>query len=48
MTFVHKKQKERLTVDVDLTFSENDKKGDLKNIIIGEVKQEECQEVLIL
>ena len=40
MTFVHKKQKERLTVDVDLTFSENDKKGDLKNIIIGEVKQE--------
>lgn len=40
MTFVHKIQKERLTIDVDLTFSENDKKGDLKSIIIGEVKQE--------
>ena len=48
MTFVHKKQKERLTVDVDLTFSENDKKGDLKNIIIGEVKQERMSKVLIL
>lgn len=40
MTFVHKIQKERLTIDVDLTFSENDKRGDLKSIIIGEVKQE--------
>ena len=40
ITFVHKKQKERLTIDVDLSFKNNEKKGDLKQIVIAEVKQE--------
>tara|TARA_B100000700_G_scaffold327670_1_gene442955 strand:+ start:828 stop:1574 length:747 start_codon:yes stop_codon:yes gene_type:complete len=40
VTFVHKRQKERLTMDVNLTFSHNEKKGDLKDIVIAEVKQE--------
>jgi len=40
VTFVHKTQKERLTMDVNLTFSHNEKKGDLKDIVIAEVKQE--------
>ena len=40
ITFVHKTQKERLTMDVNLTFSHNENKGDLKDIVIAEVKQE--------
>ena len=40
VTFVHKIQKERLTMDVNLTFNTNEEKGDLKNIVIAEVKQE--------
>jgi hypothetical protein len=40
ITFVHKKQKERLTIDIDLTYNDSDKKGDLKQIVIAEVKQE--------
>lgn len=40
ITFVHKEQKERLTIDVDLSFKNNEKKGDLKDIVIAEVKQE--------
>ncbi|OUV75895.1 MAG: hypothetical protein CBC83_01995 [Flavobacteriales bacterium TMED123] len=40
ITFVHKKQKERLTIDVDLSFKNDEKKGDLKEIVIAEVKQE--------
>ena len=40
ITFVHKTQKERLTIDVNLTFENENEKGDLKNIVIAEVKQE--------
>ena len=40
ITFVHKTQKERLTMDVNLTFENENEKGDLKNIVIAEVKQE--------
>ena len=40
VTFVHKTKKERLTMDVNLTFNHNEHKGDLKNIVIAEVKQE--------
>ncbi len=40
ITFVHKTKKERLTIDVNLTFENEKKSGDLKEIIIAEVKQE--------
>jgi len=40
VTFVHKTQKERLTMDVNLTFNNKKDAGDLKNIVIAEVKQE--------
>ena len=40
VTFVHKTQKERLTIDVNLTFNNKIDEGDLKNIVIAEVKQE--------
>ena len=40
ITFVHKKQKERLTIDLDLNFKNDLVKGDLKEIVIAEVKQE--------
>jgi hypothetical protein len=40
ITFVHKIQKERLTMDVNLTFKNNNDKGDMKHIVIAEVKQE--------
>ena len=40
ITFVHKTQKERLTMDVNLTFKNKKQEGDLKNIVIAEVKQE--------
>ena len=40
ITFVHKTQKERLTMDVNLTFENANKKGDMKHIVIAEVKQE--------
>ena len=40
ITFVHKTQKERLTIDVNLTFENSDEKGDMKHIVIAEVKQE--------
>ena len=40
ITLVHKTLKERLTIDVDLTFENKEGKGDLKDIIIAEVKQE--------
>ena len=40
ITFVHKKNKERLTIDLDLTFQNDLNKGDLKKIVIAEVKQE--------
>ena len=40
VTFVHKKQKERLTMDINLTFNNKKDEGDLKNIVIAEVKQE--------
>ena len=35
-----KSKKERLTIDVDLSFKNDEKKGDLKDIVIAEVKQE--------
>ena len=40
ITFVHKTQKERLTMDVNLTFKNANEKGDMKHIVIAEVKQE--------
>ena len=40
ITFVHKVQKERLTVDINLTFANDNNSGDLKKIVIAEVKQE--------
>ncbi len=40
ITFVHKTQKERLTMDVNLTFENENEKGDMKHIVIAEVKQE--------
>ena len=40
ITFVHKTQKERMTMDVNLTFENENEKGDMKHIVIAEVKQE--------
>ncbi len=40
ITFVHKVQKERLTIDIDLTFNNKQSSGDLKKIVIAEAKQE--------
>lgn len=40
ITFVHKTHKERLTMDVNLTFQNSNEKGDMKHIVIAEVKQE--------
>tara|TARA_X000000368_G_C22983554_1_gene691041 strand:+ start:124 stop:870 length:747 start_codon:yes stop_codon:yes gene_type:complete len=40
ITFVHKTMKERLTMDINLTFENKENKGDLKDIVIAEVKQE--------
>ncbi len=40
ITFVNKRQKERLTIDINLTFGNKKKSGDLKQIVIAEVKQE--------
>ncbi len=40
VTFVHIKDKERLTMDLNLTYHDKNDKGDLKKIIIAEVKQE--------
>ena len=40
ITFVHKTQKERLTMDMNLTFEDANNNGDMKHIVIAEVKQE--------
>jgi len=40
ITLVHKTQKERLTIDINLTFENEKLSGDLKQIVIAEVKQE--------
>ena len=40
ITLVHKTQKERLTIDINLTFENEKSSGDLKKIVIAEVKQE--------
>jgi len=40
ITFVHKTQKERMTMDVNLTFENANDNGDMKHIVIAEVKQE--------
>ena len=39
ITFVHKTQKERMTMDINLTFKNKMESGDLKNIIIAEVME---------
>ena len=40
ITFVHKTKKERLTIDINLSFENKKEKGDIKEIVIAEVKQE--------
>ena len=40
ISFVHNTQKERLTIDINLTFKNNATEGELKDIVITEVKQE--------
>ena len=40
ITFVHKAQKERLTLDINLHFKNENSSGDFKEIAIAEVKQE--------
>ena len=40
VTFVHKTQKERLTMDINFTFNNKKDEGGLRNIVIAEVKQE--------
>ena len=40
LTFVHKIQKERLTIDINLSFKNEKKSGDFRDIVIAEVKQE--------
>tara|TARA_B100000902_G_scaffold398869_1_gene467294 strand:+ start:35596 stop:36342 length:747 start_codon:yes stop_codon:yes gene_type:complete len=40
MTFVHKTIKERLTMDINLNFVEGNKIGNLKDLVIAEVKQD--------
>ena len=40
ITLVHKQQKERLTIDVNLDYHNDDFSGDLRKLIIAEVKQE--------
>ena len=40
ITLVHKKLKERLTIDVNLNYSNDNTTGDFSKIIIAEVKQE--------
>ncbi len=40
ITLVHKVKKERLTIDVNLVFKSKNISGDLKDIVIAEVKQE--------
>ena len=40
ITLVHRTQKERLTIDINLTFKNMQLSGDLKKIVIAEVKQE--------
>ena len=40
ITLVHKIQKERLTIDINLTFQNKKLSGDLRKIVIAEVKQE--------
>ena len=40
ITLVHKTKKERLTIDINLTFENEKISGDFKQIVIAEVKQE--------
>tara|TARA_B100001540_G_C15740658_1_gene612097 strand:- start:242 stop:991 length:750 start_codon:yes stop_codon:yes gene_type:complete len=40
LTLVHRVHKERLTIDIDLTFKNKKESGDFKEIVIAEVKQE--------
>jgi len=40
LTFVHKVHKERLTMDINLSFRDKDKSGMLNELVIAEVKQE--------
>lgn len=40
LTFMHKMQKERLTIDLDLRFNNESQNGNMNDIVIAEVKQE--------
>jgi len=40
MTLVHKKRKERLTIDVNLNYNDGITNGNLSKVVIAEVKQE--------
>ena len=40
ISFVHKQKKERLTIDIKLSFKDDEKEGNLNDIVIAEVKQE--------
>jgi len=40
VTFIDKLNTERLTIDLDLTFSNNFKSGDFKDLVVAEIKQE--------
>ena len=40
ISFVHKQKKERLTIDIKLSFKDDEKVGNLNDIVIAEVKQE--------
>ena len=43
ITLVHKKVKERLTIDLNLNFHNNQSSGNLNKIVIAEVKQEKMK-----
>jgi len=40
ITLVHKQKKERLTIDLDLRYNQNNKMTEVKDIVIAELKQE--------
>ena len=43
MTFVHKKNLERLTIDINLSYSFKNHKGQLNNLVIAELKKNKSQ-----
>ena len=40
ITLVHKQQKERLTIDVDFRFQDQNQEGQIEGMVIAEIKQE--------